>query len=327
VGLPETNDPTRRPLDFYGFVLGAFTVGAATYATITGETYGYITAWILTLYVISFLSLVAFVLVERKVAYPMLNLKFFRLPAFAGSTFVALTSYFSILSIFFFVALYLVVVGSAGAYQLAQDFLPLLGGMVAASLFTGRWVGAVGSRLPMMVGCLVAAAGVFLTNSFITPTAGLTTVGWTMCLAGIGFGILVVPVTSTALTSLPPEYSGMAASITNTSRELGAVAGVAILGSIVNGQLTVQLTKRLVAIGIPQSYRTEVITAVTTGSIGTKVKGLSGYGPAVQKIIHKVVQAAYQAFTHGLNLALSTSFVLLLISAVVAYVTGTSERA
>lgn len=327
VGLPETNEPTRRPLDFYGFVLGAFTVGAATYATITGETYGYITSWIMTLYVISFLSLVAFVLVERKVAYPMLNLRFFKLPAFAGSTFVALTSYFSILSIFFFVALYLVVVGSAGAYQLAQDFLPLLVGMVAASLFTGRWVGAVGSRLPMMVGCLVAAAGVFLTNSFITPTAGLTTVGWTMCLAGIGFGILVVPVTSTALTSLPPENSGMAASITNTSRELGAVAGVAILGSIVNGQLTVQLTKRLVEIGIPQSYRSEVITAVTTGSIGTKVKGLSGYGPAVQKIIHKVVQAAYQAFTHGLNLALSTSFVLLLISAVVAYVTGTSERA
>jgi hypothetical protein len=47
----------------------------------------------------------------------------------------------------------------------------------------------------------------------------------------------------------------------------------------------------------------------------------------VQTIIKKVVAAAYQAFSHGLNLALSASFVLLLISAVVAYVTGTSERA
>jgi EmrB/QacA subfamily drug resistance transporter len=327
VGLPESSDPTRRPLDFYGFVLGAFTLGAATYATITGETYGYITSWIITLYIVSFLSLVAFILVERKVKYPMLNLSFFRMPAFAGSTFVALTSYFSILSIFFFVALYLEVVGSAGAYQLAQDFLPLLGGMVAASLFAGRWVGAVGSRFPMMVGCLVAAAGVFLTNTFITPTAGLTTVGWTMAIAGIGFGILVVPVTSTALTSLPSENSGMAASITNTARELGAVAGVAILGSIVNGQLTVQLTQRLIQIGIPPMYRAEVITAITTGSITTKLKGLKHYGPAVQTIIKKVVAAAYQAFSHGLNLALSASFVLLLISAVVAYVTGTSERA
>ena len=325
-GLPESKDPNRRPLDFYGFVLGAFTLGAATYATITGETYGYITSWIITLYVVSSLSLVAFILVERKVKYPMLNLSFFKLPAFAGSTFVALTSYFSILSIFFFVALYLEVVGSAGAYQLSQDFLPLLGGMVAASLFTGRWVGSVGSRLPMMVGCLVAAVGVFLTNSLITPSAGLATVGWTMGIAGIGFGILVVPVTSTALTSLPSENSGMAASITNTSRELGAVAGVAILGSIVNGQLTVQLTKRLIQIGIPANYRGEVITAITTGSVATKLKGLQHYGPAVQVIIHKVVQAAYQAFSHGLNLALSASFVLLLISAVVAYVTGTSER-
>ena len=53
----------------------------------------------------------------------------------------------------------------------------------------------------------------------------------------------------------------MAASTTNTSRELGAVAGVAILGSIVNGQLTVNLLTRLTAIGIPASYRSEVITA------------------------------------------------------------------
>jgi EmrB/QacA subfamily drug resistance transporter len=326
IGLSESANPTRRPTDYVGFALGAFTLGAATYATIAGETLGYFSNGILTLYAVSVVSLVAFIVVEWRSANPMLDLSFFARKAFAGSTFVALTSYFSILSIFFFVALYLEIIGSAGAYQLAQDFLPLLGGMVVASLWTGRWVAAVGSRVPMMVGCVVAAAGVLLTDVLIAPGAGLDTVGWTMGIAGIGFGIIIVPMTSTALISLPAANSGMAASITNTSRELGCIAGVAILGSIVNGQLTVRLTERLAQIGVPLAYRVEVLTAITTGTFNAQLKGLgNNNGPAVQAIINNVEKAAFQAFTHGLNLALSISFVLLLVSAVVAYATGTTE--
>ena len=75
----------------------------------------------------------------------------------------------------------------------------------------------------------------------MTPHTGFSTLGWTLALAGAGFGIAMVPATSSALSVIPPEHSGMAASMTNTSRELGAVAGVAILGSVVNGQLTVDL--------------------------------------------------------------------------------------
>jgi EmrB/QacA subfamily drug resistance transporter len=325
--LSESSDPTRKRPDFAGFVLGAIALGAATFATISGETVGYFASSIINLYALSFVAVVGFIVVESHVKNPMLNLKFFRQRPFAGSTFIAFASYFSIFSIFFFVALYLEIVVSVAAYDLALDFLPLLAGMVLASLFTGRWVGRVGSRVPMVTGCLIASAGVLLTDLIIGPGAGLATVGWTMGIAGIGFGMLIVPVTSTALTSIPAANSGMAASTTNTSRELGAVAGVAILGSIVNGQLTVNLTRQLVAIGIPSAYRSEIIAVVTTGSISAQEKALGHPSKAVKEIIHKVVKAAYQAFTHGLNLALDISFILLLVSAIAAFATGTSEAA
>ncbi|MBW4078294.1 MAG: MFS transporter [Acidobacteria bacterium] len=326
--LPESSDPSRSRPDFAGFILASVTLGSATFATIQGETAGYMASNIITLYVISVVALIGFVMVERAVKNPMLNLGFFRRRAFTGSTIVAFASYFSIFSIFFFVALYLEVVASVAPYDLALDFLPLLTGMVVASIFTGRWIGRVGTRVPMMSGCLIAALGVILTDALIAPHAGISNVGWTMGIAGIGFGILVVPVTSLALTSLPAAHSGMAASTTNTSRELGAVAGVAILGSIVNGQLTVNLTNQLIAIGIPESYRAQIIAAVTTGSINAQEKGLSGKtSAAVQAIIDKVVAAAYQAFTHGLDFALGISFFLLIGSAALSYYTGTNERA
>jgi EmrB/QacA subfamily drug resistance transporter len=324
--LPESSDPTRTRPDYAGFLVGAIVLGTATFATIAGESAGYLASWIITLYVISGVSVIVFIFVERRVRHPMVNLSYFRRRSFAGSTFIAFASYFSIFSIFFFVALYLEIVTSVSAYNLALDFLPLLAGMVIASLYAGRWVGAVGTRVPMMTGCVVAAIGVLLTDIFIGPGAGLDTVGWTMGIAGIGFGTLVVPVTYSALASIPSANSGMAASTTNTSRELGAVAGVAILGSIVNGQLTVNLISRLIAIGIPAAFRSEIIADVASGSISAKAKGLSGKSSkAVATIIHNVVHAAYAAFTHGLNLALTIYFALLLLSAIVSYTTGTKD--
>ena len=325
--LPESANAVRRRVDYGGFLFGALALGLVTFATIAGESAGYRSSWIVTLYVLSGVALLFFVNVERRVASPMLNLRFFHRRPFAGSTFVAFTSYFSVFSIFFFVALYLEVVASVSAYGLALDFMPLLGGMVLASLFAGRWVGRVGSRVPMMTGCLLAALGVALTDLVIGPHVGVDSLGWTMGIAGIGFGIIAVPVNSSALTSLPADDSGMAASTINTGRELGAVAGVAILGSIVNGQLTVNLMHRLAAIGIPQSFRAEIVTAITTGTLNSKVSAYNGVSNAtIRAIIAKVTDAAYSAFTRGLNLALGASALLLVASAAVAYFTGTSQR-
>ncbi len=320
VTLPETSDFVRARLDVGGFVLGAVAVGSATFATIAGETSGYRTWWVVALYVVAFVALAFFVPVELRARDPMLNLRFFERPPFAGSTLVAFTSYFGIFSIFFFVALYLEVVGSTSPFHLALDFVPMTVGMVLASIFAGRWVSARGMRVPMIVGCLTSALGLFLTDALITPHSGLSSVGWTLAIAGIGFGIVIVPVTSSALTSVPAEHSGMAASATNTSRELGAVAAVAVLGSLVNGQLTVRLIGKLAAIGIPASYRQQVLAAVTTGSLGSQAKAFEGkQSAAVKHIIDEVVNAAYGAFSHGLDLALSISGALLLASGIVVF--------
>jgi predicted MFS family arabinose efflux permease len=318
ITLPESVNEVRRRIDGFGFALAAIALGCATFATIAGETWGYYSSSVLSLYSIAGLSFIVYFVVESRTKYPMLNVRWVRNRAFAGSTVIAFTSYFAIFSIFFFVALYLEVVAAVSPYTLAVDFLPLLAGMVAASLFTGRWVGRVGSRVPMTVGCFLAGLGVLLTDIAISPTAGLSTLGWTMGLAGIGFGIIV---------SIPAANSGMAASTINTSRELGAVTGVAILGSIVNGQLTVNLTRRLIEIGVPNSFRQEIITDVITGTASSKAAAESRHSSAfVRHIINEVVRAAYGAFTHGMNLALTVSGVLLLVSGGIAYFTGTAER-
>jgi hypothetical protein len=133
-------------------------------------------------------------------------------------------------------------------------------------------------------------------------------------------------VTSAVMGSVPAEHSGMAASTTNTFRELGAVVGVAVLGSIINGQLTVNLVRKLTAIGIPQAYQSLVVSAVTTGTYQNQAKAATGHNHAITHIVNEVVSAAYGAFGHGLNLSLNVAGALLLASSVLALATVYGRR-
>ena len=319
--VPESSDRQGRRFDFSGFLLGAAFLSSLSFAVIQGEESGYTSAPILALFVVCAVSGVAFVVVERHVKSPMLDLSMFRRPPFAGSTFVAFVAYFGTFSIFFFTALYLQVVANASAYQTAVDFLPMAAGLIITSALTGPLVARIGPRWPMVIGCLLAGGGILLASAVLDPTVSFGTLGWVLPIAGIGIGMLLVPATSVPLTVVPPERSGMAASATNTSREMGAVFGVAILGSIVNGKLTGDLAARLKAIGIPPNFQSLVEHAIQTGgasSGGAASNAEHSSNSAVSKIATKVVDAAYGAFGSGLHVALVLSGCLILGGAVVA---------
>ena len=134
---------------------------------------------------------------------------------------------------------------------------------------------------------------------------------------GVGIGTTVVPVTSSALSAVPPERSGMAASATNTSREIGALTGVAVLGSLVISRLRSSLTVQLNHLGIPAQFQTLVINAIETGQIPQNTSAYAGYG----KIVQKVIGAAYAAFHDGLHAALYVSAGLALAAGLLAFIT------
>jgi EmrB/QacA subfamily drug resistance transporter len=324
--LPESSDPVRARFDIPGFLLGALALGSLTFAIILGETAGYRTWWIDLLFFFSLAAAITFVFAELRAANPVLNVRYFKRSAFASANIIAFTVYFGTFAIFFMVALYLQVVGSKSPLGLALNFVPLAIGMVASSLLAGRWVAAWGPRIPMATGCLLAGLGILLTNANISPHAGIGQIGWTMFVAGVGVGMALVPVTSAALGTVPPEHSGMAASANNTFRELGAVVGVGVLGSIVNGQLTVNLVQKLTAIGIPKSFQQLVVSAVTTGTYQSEAKAATAKSPAITHIVNEVISAAYGAFGNGLKLSLNIAGALLLASAILALSTVYGRR-
>jgi EmrB/QacA subfamily drug resistance transporter len=311
--VPNSADPQPGRVDSTGFVLGTAALGCVIFAGISGERAGYSAPWIIALFVIGGLCLIAFVLVERRARNPMLDLKYLSKPIVRSALFVAFAVYFGVFSIFFFTALYLDVAVGYSGWRLAGVFAPMAAAIVLGSLLTGIWVGRAGSRVPMIVGCVFGAVGILLTRHYLTATPSFAPLAIVLAVAGLGFGIAVVPLTSAVLSHVPAAHSGMAASATNTSRQIGAVVGVVALGALVNAHLTGDLSDRLSAIGITGSIQKLIIDAIETG--GGNVGGIDIAHPPV--ILRPIVDAATGAFRAGVHQALLASAVLILVAAAV----------
>src|SRR5579863_7870832 len=94
IALPESVNDLRKRVDYAGFFFGAVILGTATFACIQGELTGYESGWVITLFIISFLTVPVFYLAEKGAKSPMLEMGFFRRKSFTGSAFIAFASYF-----------------------------------------------------------------------------------------------------------------------------------------------------------------------------------------------------------------------------------------
>ncbi len=322
--VPESADPEAGRFDWAGFILGPVALGTLVFAIIVGETAGYTAPHVLALFAIGFAAGALFVFAELRSKAPMLRVQYFKKPAFAGSLAVAFATYFGVFSIFFLTALYLQVVLGYTAYRTAALFVPMALGMIVASGIAGRWVAESGPRVPVAVGCFCAGAGVLFTDLSLAGSVTYLPMVFSLLLAGIGFGIAVVPITSVALSALPARHSGMAASATTTAREVGTVIGVAALGSLFNTKLIDFLTTRLIQLEVPEEWRTFVVDAVLTGQFSGAAaeEAEKLYGD----VVAKVVGAAYAAVHSGVSLALIVAGCVILASGVVAYFTFAPKR-
>ena len=287
------------------------------FAIIDAESAGFGSADVIILLCVSVIMLSAFLAWERRAPHPVLDLRFLRVPQFTTANIAAFCTYFATFAIFFFTALYLVEVVGASGYRLAGVFAPMTAAMIAASVLAGRWTARAGPRWSITIGCLLLAAGLFGTASYLSPQPDYGPLIAALGLAGIGIGTTVVPITSAVLAAVPAERSGMAASATNTSREIGAVTGVAVLGSLVYSQLHASLVAQMNHLGVPPSFQGLVITAIETGQIPKNTTGYAGFG----KLVAEVIGAAYTAFHDGLHAALYLSAGLALAAGLLALVT------
>lgn len=226
---PETRADRPRRTDPAGQVLLMVTLAAVTYATIEGPSRGWTSAPVAGCYTLAALGLAAFIAVERRRTEPLIELRFFRSPAFSGAAASAVLT-FAILSGFLFLnTLYLQDVLGYSPLRTGVALLPATAVIAVVSPLAARLVTRWGSRLPMTAaGLLLTAGAVVLRDAGSYPpiAAGYL-------LLGTGLGLTGPPITNAAVSGMPRAQAGVASAIATSSRQLGNVLGVAVIGSAV----------------------------------------------------------------------------------------------
>jgi EmrB/QacA subfamily drug resistance transporter len=234
--VPENRDESiRGPVDLAGALLATLGLAGLTYGFIQAPGWGFADARVLAALGLGLLSSIAFILVERAKASPMLSLKLFSSRVFSGANALTLFLYGALSAASFFLSLDLVQVQGYSKTQAGLAFLPF----ALVLTLMSRWAGALadrsGPRLFLTLGPCLTGLG-FLALAFAGITRGPSAY-WTsffpgILLFGLGMGLVVAPLTSTVMGAHPPRFSGAASGINNAvARGAGALA-IALLGSL-----------------------------------------------------------------------------------------------
>lgn len=242
--VPDSRAARARRLDPAGQLLVVAVLGMLTYAIIEGPTAGWGSAEIVTLLAASAAGIAAFVVVERHVAEPLVELRFFKSPPFSAAGVAAILTFLVMGGFLFVNSLYLQDVRRASALMAGVALLPATVFIGALSPVAGRLVNRVGPRPPLVLGGVFSAAGTAVL-AFSGAGSGYGLLVLAYSLLGIGMGFVNPPITTTALAGMPPAQAGVAGGVAAATRQVGTVLGIALLGSLLAEGLRARLPAAL----------------------------------------------------------------------------------
>jgi EmrB/QacA subfamily drug resistance transporter len=234
--VPESRALRPRRVDPLGQVLVVLFLAGLTSAIIEGPERGWGSPAILALAGMSTAALVLLVRHELRTVDPLVELRFFASRPFAASTLIAVAAFTAFGGFLFVNTLYLQEVRGLSAATAGLCTLPIAAMTIVGSPVAGRVVGARGVRIPLVVGGLGLGLGSLMLVT-LGPDTSLMWLLLSYLVFGIGFGAVNPPITTTAVSGMPPSQAGVAAAVATTSRQVGQTLGVAVLGAVATAGL------------------------------------------------------------------------------------------
>ncbi len=197
--------------------------------------------------------LTAFVIIELRVAHPLLPLKVVLERNRGGSFLASLLVGFSMLGTFLFLTYFLQGILGYSALRTGFAFLPFSGGIIIGAGLASRLLPRTGPKLLMVVGLSLATAGLLWFTRLGVNSAYLTHVLGPEILVSIGMGLAFVPMNSTSLFGVDEDNAGVASALVNTTQQVGGALGTAFLNTVAASSTAAFLLTRVVSASVTKS--------------------------------------------------------------------------
>jgi EmrB/QacA subfamily drug resistance transporter len=245
--------------------------------------------------VASVVLLATFVLIESKSAHALMPFHIFANRNRTGAYIIILGIGAAIFAMFFFLTQFVQEVLGYSPLKAGVAFLPTAATISVVAGITSQVVGRVGPRLPLTIGPLVGAGGLFWL-SHVTVHSSYPSVLGPMLLIAVGMGLSFVPLTLVAVSGVRPNEAGLASALLNTGQQIGGSLGLAVLVTVSTAAFNRKFNSLMGALTGPD-----------------RAAGAAGHAPPHAVLIQALTAGYREAFFVGSIIALGTFFVALLM--------------
>ncbi|PZE65163.1 MULTISPECIES: MDR family MFS transporter [unclassified Curtobacterium] len=232
--LPKFGEAKAKPrIDWWGATSVIVTLAPLLLVAEQGRTWGWGSASAIACYVIGALGLVAFLVIETRMQDDaIIPLKLFRSSTFSMATILGFLVGFAMFGAMLTIPLYLQIVTGLTPTESGFATLPMIGGLMIASIASGQIVARTGRYriFPVIGTALVSLGYVVLTFMTIDKPLWFLMIG--MFLIGLGLGQLMQSITLASQNSVEPRDMGVATSSATFFRQIGGTLGTAVLLSV-----------------------------------------------------------------------------------------------
>lgn len=235
--VPESKALQPRRFDPFGQILVMFFLITLVFGIIEGGRRSWTSPSILVALVLAALSLVVLIAWERRHPEPLVRLELFTNYAFSSAFAMSVLGFFAFSGLMFANTLYLQTVRDLSPSEAGLLTLPLAVATIITAPISGRLLSSRGPRTPL----LVAGSALALGAALLLLTGASTPLYWLAApylVFGAGYGLLNAPINDTAVSELPDDQAGVAASMVSTAKQVGASLGVAVIGTILAANST-----------------------------------------------------------------------------------------
>jgi MFS family permease len=249
IAISKPPDESRpAPMDYRGLALIVPGVGLSVFGFQQATQWSWSNPGVWASIAAGVVLLIVFFAVEARTESPLINVAIFRNQTFTVENIIIGTASAAFIPVFFFTAIYGQIALAEKADTASLLILWFFLGFVVAAQIGGRLLDRIGAKLPVVLGCVLAAVGFGLWASGATdPHPGISYI----VMAGAGMGLMLGQANTDAINRASRYSYGEATGITQTVRNYGASLGLAILGTLLITRFKSAITGSLTSRGLP----------------------------------------------------------------------------
>ena len=291
--VPTSRDPATPRLDRVGLTLSTAMIGTLVYTIIEAPTRGWTAPATLVGFAAALVGLVAFVVWERRVAEPMLDVSLFTNLRFSAASGAVTVAFFTLLGFIFLITQYFQFLHGYSPLSTGVRLLPVAFSLGLASGVGPRLAVRFGNNTVVATGLVLMAVGFAWISRSSIHTGYLEIAGQMLVTAG-GLGLATAPATEAIMGVVPKEKAGVGSAVNDATRELGGTLGVAVIGSIFTSLYIHSMAGSRAATVIPAA-----LLARSKESVGAALLGARQLGATNPRAAALLTEAAHHAFFDG----------------------------